>query len=489
MRILFITHSFNSLAQRLHVELREQGHEVSVEFDINDEVTLQAAELFRPDLVLAPFLKRRLPDALTSRCICLVVHPGPEGDRGPAALDHAILDQRRTWGVTVLQATADYDAGPVWASAAFAMRNARKSSLYLNEVAGAATEAVLEAIERIDRGESPRNLDATTLAAGWRGPVPSSIRAIDWARDDTATVLRKIASADGMPGCPAVLGGKSLRLFNAREAKPVVGARAGSLIARSGDSVGVATRDGAVWVGHMLDRQAANPFKLPAARALEEESAGLPAVSASSPDGFQDISYTEHGKVGILTFAFYNGAMGTTACQLLLAAYRDALKRDTSVLVLCGSTDHWSNGLDLNAIEAAASPADESMANIRPWMICRKRSSARPTGSPSRRSAAMPGPAACSSPAPPTKSGCAPASFSIRTTRTWAISTVRNSGPIFCRVTPVRKMPRRSTPPACRWARRKLSGSAWPNACSMPALSFSMTRSPKRPVFWQRSRV
>ncbi|MFZ1775356.1 MAG: hydrogenase maturation protein, partial [Rhizobiaceae bacterium] len=147
MRVLIITHSFNSLAQRLHVELRERGHEVSVELDINDAVTLQAAELFQPDIVLAPFLKRRLPETLIGRLICLIVHPGPEGDRGPAALDHAILDQRTEWGVTVLQATGEFDAGPVWASAAYAMRPARKSSLYLRETGMAATQAVLDAIE------------------------------------------------------------------------------------------------------------------------------------------------------------------------------------------------------------------------------------------------------------------------------------------------------------------------------------------------------
>jgi len=35
MRIFLVTHAFNSLSQRLFVELAERGHEVSVEFDIN----------------------------------------------------------------------------------------------------------------------------------------------------------------------------------------------------------------------------------------------------------------------------------------------------------------------------------------------------------------------------------------------------------------------------------------------------------------------
>ena len=59
MRILLLCHSFNSLTQRLHVELREAGHEVSVEFDVNDAVTCEAVALFRPDVVIAPFCSAR----------------------------------------------------------------------------------------------------------------------------------------------------------------------------------------------------------------------------------------------------------------------------------------------------------------------------------------------------------------------------------------------------------------------------------------------
>ena len=50
MRILFLAHSFNSLTQRLYVELTEAEHEISIEFDVNDRVTVEAAALFAPDL-------------------------------------------------------------------------------------------------------------------------------------------------------------------------------------------------------------------------------------------------------------------------------------------------------------------------------------------------------------------------------------------------------------------------------------------------------
>ncbi len=39
MRILCLTHAFNSLCQRLFVELTRRGHQVSIEYDVNDAVS------------------------------------------------------------------------------------------------------------------------------------------------------------------------------------------------------------------------------------------------------------------------------------------------------------------------------------------------------------------------------------------------------------------------------------------------------------------
>ncbi|QKV17324.1 hydrogenase maturation protein [Oricola thermophila] len=357
MRILFLCHSFNSLSQRLFVELRMRGHEVSVEFDINDAVAMEAVELYEPDIVVASFLKRAIPRSIWESRICLVVHPGPIGDGGPSALDWAILEGKPEWGVTVLQAESELDAGPVWAHRKFAMRDGRKSSLYRHEVTDAAVEAVLEAIGKIEAGDAPSNLHAMGVAPVWRVGAKQADRAIDWRNDDTDTVLRKIASADGMPGVRDTLFDETVFLFDAHRADGLSG-EPGAVIARSGGAIARATRDGAVWIGHV--RKARDKaIKLPATSVFHAEAESLP-----ERPGYEDIRYEELGEVGFLHFAFYNGAMGTRACERLLEAWREALKRPTRVIVLMGGPDHWSNGLNLNLIEAAASPADESWANI-----------------------------------------------------------------------------------------------------------------------------
>lgn len=45
------------------------------------------------------------------------------------------------------------DAGPVWSSAEFPLRRARKSSVYRHEVTEAAVAAVLLAVERLAVGD------------------------------------------------------------------------------------------------------------------------------------------------------------------------------------------------------------------------------------------------------------------------------------------------------------------------------------------------
>lgn len=360
MRILFLTHSFNSLTQRLYCELSGRGHQLSIEFDIADSVAEEAVERFRPELIVAPFLKRAIPESIWSRHCCLIVHPGIVGDRGPAALDWAIQNGVATWGVTVLQAEAEMDAGPVWASATFPMRRAKKSSIYRNEVTEAAVQAVLAAVERFAGQEfTPERVPGEA-----HPPIKQADRRIDWQRDDSATVLAKLNAADGQPGIADELFGQPCHLFDAWP-EATLKAPPGSLLGRRETAILRATADGAVWLGHV---RRAGSLKLPATLAFPEAQAlpelPLPDLWKAPAPTWQDIAYEEAGGVGFLSFEFYNGAMSTAQCRRLTEAFAWATARPTKVIVLRGGSDFWSNGIHLNTIEAADSPADESWANI-----------------------------------------------------------------------------------------------------------------------------
>ncbi len=368
MRILLLAHSFNSLTQRLWVELEDWGHELSLELDVNDAVTMDAVERHAPDVVIAPFLKRAIPEAVWRQVRCLVVHPGIVGDRGPSALDWAVQEGAARWGVTVLQANADMDAGDIWASTEFDMRAASKGSLYRNEVTEAAVAAVQTALDRLQSGKAPTPGAAIASARGrWRPLMRQADRAIDWQRDPTEQILRKLRAADGVPGVADEILGLKVHCYDAHREGTLRG-EAGAIVAQRSGAICRATVDGAVWITHLkasLDIE--QPFKLPAAMVLGARLDTVPEVAVgagAATDTWNDIRYEERGAVGILHFGFYNGAMSTAQCERLATAYRAACRRPTRAIVLAGGPDFWSNGLHLNVIEASAHPAEESWRNI-----------------------------------------------------------------------------------------------------------------------------
>ena len=121
MRILFLTSAHNSLSQRLWIELGEHGHDIRVCVAADGKTMIAAVSRDAPDLIIAPMLKIAVPKEIWSRHLCLIVHPGIRGDRGPSSLDWAIAHGNNSWGVTILEAAEEFDAGAIWASHEFAI--------------------------------------------------------------------------------------------------------------------------------------------------------------------------------------------------------------------------------------------------------------------------------------------------------------------------------------------------------------------------------
>ena len=375
-RILFLVTAHNSLSQRALIELEELGHRVDVAVVDSAPAMESAVERHRPQLIVCPMLKKLIPESIWSKHRCLIVHPGPMGDRGASSLDWAIELGMKEWGVTVLEANGDFDAGDVWATRTFPMRETGKSSLYRHEVRRAAIDALVEAVTKVIAGEAPVGLDPDDprVVGRARALMHQYVRAIDWNADRTDAVVRKIRAAEGHPGVVDEVEGVHFHLFGvARE--PALRGRPGQIIARRHGAVCRATTDGAVWITHLkrCATQGESHYKLPATRALAEAGRTVDAPEIRAPLNEQpsarpthrEIAYEESAGVGYLHFDFYNGAMSTDQCRRLRDAYRYARSRRwTKVIVLAGGIDFFSNGIHLNVIEAAADPAQESWLNL-----------------------------------------------------------------------------------------------------------------------------
>jgi putative two-component system protein, hydrogenase maturation factor HypX/HoxX len=375
LRILFVTSAHNSLSQRAYIALTEMGHDVTVQVVDSPEIIEASVEAHKPDLVVCPMLKQFIPESVWRNHTCLVVHPGPHGDRGPSSLDWAIELGMDEWGVTVLEAVEEADAGDIWETRKFRMRPVGKSSIYRHEVRRAAVEMLVFAVHNFARGDFeplPLNYDDPSVTGRLRPLIKQADRTIDWRCDSTAAIVRKIRAAEGHPGVLDTIAGADYFLFNVYPERGLRG-RPGDIIATRNGAICRATVDGAVWVTHLKAKDGPAPFKLPALRALElgghtPDAPEIPvALHAPIPPGhtYREISYEEKAGVGYLNFDFYNGAMSTEQCRRLREAYLYARsRRTTKVIVLAGGSDFFSNGIHLNVIEAADNQGEESWYNL-----------------------------------------------------------------------------------------------------------------------------
>lgn len=376
MRIMLLCTSFNGLSQRVWLELRRAGHDVTIRLAVDGATISADARAIDPELIVCPFLRHRVPNDVWQRYRTIIVHPGPPGDRGPSSLDWAIRERATRWGVTAIEAVEAMDAGPIWASRVFAMPTTtpRKSELYNGPVADAAVSVVLEVVRRAtDPTFRPTPLDPgrPEVWGRLRPAMCREQRRFSWT-DPTDEIVRAICASDGSPGAPAILCGMDVATYDARPGPEIPG-RPGTVLGRRHDAVLVGTGDGTVWVGHLRRLDIGSPTdlvprtKLPAAHVLDDRLDGVPELT--EPPGRvvagdrPEIRYSRSGDVGTVHFDFYNGAMSTVLCRRLTAALRTAAADDTRVIVL-GGGETFSNGIHLNVIEAAPDPAAEAWRNI-----------------------------------------------------------------------------------------------------------------------------
>lgn len=373
LRILLLCSSFNGLCQRVWIELCAAGHRVTVALAADEPTLLATVRAVDPELVLRPYLRQRVPESVWRSRPTVVIHPGPKGDRGPSALDWAIMTGQRTWGVTAVQAIDDLDAGPIWASRDVPVDDGppRKSAFYNGPITDAAVRLVDEVVAKVgdpDFRPEPLDYDRPDVRGRLRPPARPDDRAFAWS-DATDRILRRIRAADGSPGVVTSLCGLAVKVYDAHRGSRGDGqftgsAGPGTVLARRHGAVLVRTGDGAIWIGQLRVRIDGSHWsvKVPATAAMHGRLSGVP--TAVDDAGFREIGYRRDGLVGVVTFQFYNGAMSTEQCRRLDAALRHASAQDTRVLVLRGG-DVFSNGIHLGVIEAAADPCTEAWDNIR----------------------------------------------------------------------------------------------------------------------------
>jgi putative two-component system hydrogenase maturation factor HypX/HoxX len=382
--ILLLTNAHNCMSQRLALELKARGHKINVQLAISESSMLDAYNQVKPDLVLCPFLTKKVPEAIyTSETPCIIVHPGIKGDRGISSLDWAVNSKAQEWGVTFLSAVEEMDAGPIWSSKNFSVKETdTKSYLYRTQVVRTAAKCLEETMYKLENGIASEPLDYSNPdVKGTLMPrMKDEVRKIDWEKDSLDTILRKIRCSDSVPGAIASLEGQSFRLFD-----PVVEEllipkgsynelKNGSVVGYRNGAVLVKTKDAPLWITHL---KKPNTLKIPAMSYFNPkafQAIRTPGLTINGkPKTFQDIWVNVHDQIATLNFNFLNGAMSTEQLTRLNAAINQVAQMpNIRVIVFRGGEDFFSNGINLNTIETAPSKYEESYKNINAINDCIK---------------------------------------------------------------------------------------------------------------------
>ncbi len=371
MRIMILSTAFSGMAQRLLGELKQLDHELTQHYDLDEEVLREQVKRFKPEVILCPFLTQKIPEDIYRNHICLIVHPGIEGDRGPSSLDWAISEGAEEWGVTLILADTEMDAGDIWATQNFPLRKGSKTSIYKREVTSVAISLIKHVLVELEYGRcSPRPLDYSNpnVKGRLRPLMKQKDRVIDWTLDTTDIVISKLHAADSQPGVKDVIDGVEVFLYGVSE-EPKLTGKPGEILAVQYGAVCRATVDGAVWIKQLkcLESDNVPNIKLPASMVLQKliSQKKMSALRAIADARAVDEIRSENDKdIAYVYFDFYDGAMNTQQCMSLKAALVELKQTDVKMIVFMGGEDFFSNGIHLNCIEASDDPALESWRNI-----------------------------------------------------------------------------------------------------------------------------
>ncbi len=359
MKLTLLTTTYNSLTQAVHVALKDKGYKIDITYAINSTQIQKEIEAFEPQIILCPFLKSYIPKEIYESYPTFIFHPAPRGDRGAYSLDYAIFNQKKEWGGVWLRANELYDGGDIYAEDSFEMRESYKASIYRQEMVRVAISTLDKLFKNIKKSNTtPQILNPI------HKPFTQKMRAIDWEKDTTDEIIKKINCSDSLPGVLDNILGIECYLFGVWKEDKFRGEPKEILAKRDG-AICLGTVDGAVWISHLKE---VDRFKLPATYVLKDKIKGikedrLPLLFDKSYNTFYETSIEFRDNVAYLCFNFHNGAMSTAQCIRLKYAV-EYLKEQCEVLVLVGGMDFFSNGIHLNILEDSQKQGEDGWANI-----------------------------------------------------------------------------------------------------------------------------
>jgi len=219
------------------------------------------------------FLPPEITDAPPLGSLCF--HPSLlPAFRGGAAIPWQIILGATETGVTVFQPDEGVDTGPIVVQKGGVRIEPTDTAatLYFQKLYPLGVEAMLEAVDAVDRGVA-RPRPQPEEGASFQGLVTDEVARIDWSRP-AEELDRLIRGCDPSPGAWAErAGGEPVRLFDGRLERGAVAEPPGTVLGLVEGRLEIAAVDGRLTIGKLRIGAGA---KVPAAEVFGR-AGGLPA--------------------------------------------------------------------------------------------------------------------------------------------------------------------------------------------------------------------
>jgi len=203
-----------------------------------------------PDLSIMAYVNDIIPGRIIDYPRIGTIHYHPSllpKHRGRSSINWAVINGDTKGGLSIIWADEGIDTGPILLQKEVEISpDDSTGSVYFNKLFPMGVDAVVEAVELIEKGVAPR-IPQDDSQATYEPPCTEEKVIIDWSQP-AQKVYNLIRGANPQPGAVAYLKGTKVKIFDCEPRPELRGENPGEIVETSDQGFSISTGEGSILV-------------------------------------------------------------------------------------------------------------------------------------------------------------------------------------------------------------------------------------------------
>lgn len=203
-----------------------------------------------PELCIMAYVNDIIPGTIINYPRFGTIHYHPSllpKHRGRSSINWAVISGDTKGGLSIIWADEGIDTGPILLQKEVEISSEDTTgSVYFSKLFPMGVDAVVEAVELIERGVAPR-IPQDDSQASYEPPCTEEKVTIDWSQP-AQKAYNLIRGANPQPGAVAYLKGAKVKIFDCEPRLELTGEKPGEIVETSDKGFAVSTAQGSILV-------------------------------------------------------------------------------------------------------------------------------------------------------------------------------------------------------------------------------------------------